>query len=68
MGDIYIVFVLFIPIFGMLFWSYHYPEDSLLWGKRWMFKEEPELTDIILLYTSHLVIYEKMSQNKDITF
>jgi uncharacterized membrane protein YphA (DoxX/SURF4 family) len=51
MGEIYIVFMFFLLIFGTLFWSYHYPEDSLLWGKRWMYKEEPELTDEAIRYT-----------------
>jgi len=43
-----IVFI--IPMYGILIWSYFCPEESLLWGKRWMYKEEPELSDGAIRY------------------
>ncbi|BAK16702.1 hydrolase of the alpha/beta superfamily [Solibacillus silvestris StLB046] len=37
--------LLIIIIYGLLIWIYFYPEESLLWGKRGMYKEEPQLTE-----------------------
>lgn len=45
------VFVFMTPLFGVLIWTYFCPEESLLWGKRWMYKEEPELTEGAIRYT-----------------
>ena len=44
LGIIFLVIFTF-PIFGILIWSYLMPEDSILWGRRWMYKEEPEITE-----------------------
>lgn len=45
------VFVFMTPLFGVLIWTYFCPEESLLWGKRWMYKEEPELSEGAIRYT-----------------
>lgn len=50
MLEIIVVFILTIPLYGVLIWSYFYPEESLLWGKRWMYKEEPEISDGAIRY------------------
>ncbi|MCL6604618.1 MAG: hypothetical protein K6T94_17280 [Paenibacillus sp.] len=51
MFDIFIGLLFIIPLYGILIWSYYCPEDSLLWGKRWMYKEEPEISDSAIRYT-----------------
>lgn len=51
LGEIFIGFILLIPIYGVLIWSYFCPEESLLWGKRWMYKEEPEISQGAIRYT-----------------
>lgn len=45
MGAIILFFIIMLPVYGFLIWSYLEPEESLLWGNRWMYKEEPEFTD-----------------------
>lgn len=45
-----LLFILMIPLYGILIWIYLFPEDSLLWGKRWMYEEEPELSDGAIRY------------------
>ncbi|WP_254865341.1 hypothetical protein [Solibacillus isronensis] len=45
------VFLSIIIIYGVLIWTYFYPEESLLWGKRGMFKEEPQLTERVIRNT-----------------
>ncbi|MEK4508362.1 hypothetical protein [Paenibacillus sp. FSL K6-2524] len=49
--EVFMVFVFMTPLFGVLIWTYFCPEESLLWGKRWMYKEEPELTEGAIRYT-----------------
>ena len=48
--EIIIGVILTIPLYGVLIWSYFYPEESLLVGKRWMYKEEPEISDGAIRY------------------
>lgn len=49
-GDIIIGFIIIIPLYGVLIWSYFNPKESLLWGKRWMYLEEPEISDGAIRY------------------
>lgn len=49
--EVFMVFVFMTPLFGVLIWTYFCPEESLLWGKRWMYKEEPELSEGAIRYT-----------------
>lgn len=45
MADIIFMLIVLIPIYGLLLWTYFDPRGSFLWGKRWMYKEEPELSE-----------------------
>ncbi|MBT2686837.1 hypothetical protein J7I93_01430 [Bacillus sp. ISL-47] len=51
MAELILVFILFIPVYGVLLWSYFDPEESMLWGKRWMYEEEPEISEGAIRYT-----------------
>ncbi|WP_185150656.1 hypothetical protein [Cytobacillus dafuensis] len=51
MAETILIIILMIPIYGLVTWSYFYPEESLLFGKRWMYKEEPELSNEVIRYT-----------------
>ncbi|WP_254178472.1 hypothetical protein [Cytobacillus oceanisediminis] len=51
MADFLLMFILVIPIYGVLIWSYFDPEENLLRGKRWMYKEEPEISEGAIRYT-----------------
>ena len=37
--------IVLLPLYGILIWTYFNPKESLLWGKRGMYKEEPQLTE-----------------------
>lgn len=37
--------VLFLIIYGIIIWTYFKPKKSLLWGRRGIYKEEPEITE-----------------------
>ncbi|WP_409271674.1 hypothetical protein V1499_19070 [Neobacillus sp. SCS-31] len=50
-ADIYLLIVFSVPIYVLLIWTYFYPEESMLFGRRWMFKEEPEISEGAIRYT-----------------
>lgn len=48
--SIFFTVIMMIPVYGTLLWTYFYPEESVLFGKRWMYKEEPEVSDSAITY------------------
>ena len=52
-----LMILLFLPMYGVLIWTYKDPKESLLWGKRSMFKEEPELTEAAIQNTKKMAVY-----------
>lgn len=48
-SELFIMIIFLIPVYGLLIWSYIEPEESLLFGRRWMYEEEPELTEEAIL-------------------
>ncbi|MFS1514160.1 hypothetical protein VQL36_17280 [Chengkuizengella sp. SCS-71B] len=56
MAETIIMIIFMIPIYGILIWTFFYPEESILFGRRWMYKEEPELSKEIILYTKFVSI------------
>ncbi|WP_462226479.1 hypothetical protein [Alkalibacterium sp.] len=42
--NIILIFTL-IPLYVLSFYSYFYPEESFLLGRRWQYKEEPEISE-----------------------
>ena len=51
MAENILLIILMIPLYGSIIWSYFCPEESLLFGKRWMYKEEPKLSNAVIRYT-----------------
>ena len=51
MAQIIIFFIISIPLYAALIWSFLEPRESLLFGKRWMYKEEPDISEGALIYT-----------------
>ncbi|WP_056832335.1 hypothetical protein [Psychrobacillus sp. FJAT-21963] len=37
--------LLFIPLYVIMIWQFFNPKESILWGRRWMYKEEPNVTE-----------------------
>ncbi|TCM87931.1 hypothetical protein EV294_11612 [Paenibacillus sp. BK033] len=48
---IFLIIILLLPLYAVLIWSYFEPRESLLWGKRWTYKEEPEISESAIRYT-----------------
>ncbi|WP_417900188.1 hypothetical protein ABN702_08055 [Bacillus haimaensis] len=51
MADAILYFIFMIPVYGILIWTYLCPEESMLFGERWMYKEEPEFSEDAIRYT-----------------
>ncbi len=51
-----IMFILAIPIYAILIWTIIDTRESLLLGKRWMYNEEPELSDEYIRYTKIVTV------------
>lgn len=47
----FLTIVFMIPIYGLLMWSYYCPEESILMGRKWMYKEEPDISNKGIRYT-----------------
>lgn len=37
--------MLLLIMYGIIIWTYFNPKESLLWGRRGIYKEEPEITE-----------------------
>ncbi|GEN84872.1 hypothetical protein SLU01_31840 [Sporosarcina luteola] len=56
MAELIFFFIICIPVFLILIWQIYNPEDAVLWGKRWMYKEQPEVSDEAIKYTKIMSI------------
>ncbi|WP_197061763.1 hypothetical protein [Ureibacillus manganicus] len=50
-AEITIFVILMIPVYGLLIWSYLEPEESMLFGNRWKYKEDPEPSQKAIRHT-----------------
>ncbi len=56
-GGFFILVVFSLPIYFLFIWQYIEPEELFLWGRRWMYEEEPELSEeAIRLYKKTAII------------
>ncbi|WNF35011.1 hypothetical protein RJD24_11020 [Bacillaceae bacterium IKA-2] len=51
MAETIVTIIFLIPIYGLSILIYFYPEESMLFGQRWMYKEEPEFSEVAIGYT-----------------
>lgn len=51
MTVVILCFILFVPIYFILFRQYKNPRGSVLWGRRWMYKEEHEVSEAAIRYS-----------------
>ncbi|WP_180271156.1 hypothetical protein [Fredinandcohnia onubensis] len=51
MAEVILYFILMIPLYALLIWTYFNPEESMIFGQRWMYKKEPEFSDDAIRYT-----------------
>ncbi|GGA72561.1 hypothetical protein [Ornithinibacillus halotolerans] len=44
MAGLIVTIIILIPVYIILIWSYVEPEESMLFGERWMYQEDPEFS------------------------
>lgn len=49
-GEIFIFITFLLPVYALLIYGYKYPEEGILLGKRWMYKERPEFNEDAILF------------------
>ena len=45
MPTFFLVLITSMPLYAVLIWQFYHPREATLWGKRWMYKEEPEVSE-----------------------
>ncbi|MDW2878171.1 MULTISPECIES: hypothetical protein [Bacillaceae] len=57
--EAYLLIVFMIPVYALLLWTYFNAEESMLWGKRWMYSysEEPEVSEAAIRYTKFASVF-----------
>lgn len=50
MVESFFAFIFLVPIYALLIWTYFHPAESMLFGKRWMYQEEPEFSESAIGY------------------
>ncbi|WP_409368701.1 hypothetical protein [Lysinibacillus sp. 38-6] len=51
MAEKIVIIIIMIPIYGLIIWSYFNPEESLMLGNKWKYKEEPTFSNELIRYT-----------------
>ena len=51
MAENIFLFIICIPLFASLLWAFFDPRESLLFGRRWMYDEEPEPSEAAIFFT-----------------
>ncbi|MGN7298659.1 hypothetical protein [Ferdinandcohnia sp. SAFN-114] len=54
MAEVILCLILMIPLYAVLIWTYFNPEESMLFGQRWMYKGEPEFSEHAIRYTKFM--------------
>lgn len=56
MSEKIIFFILSIPLFAAFIWAFLDPRESMLFGKRWMYNEEPEPSEDAIIFTQFTAV------------
>ena len=58
MTEVFLILIFIGPLIGILIWSYKNPKISILWGRRWAYKEEPNITEGAISYVKFTFFYD----------
>lgn len=47
----------FVPITVLLIWQYRNPKEAILLGRRWLYKNEPEVSEAAVQYVKYASIF-----------
>ena len=49
--------LVFLPIIVLLIWQYKNPKEAILLGRRWLYKNEPEVSEAAVQYVKYASIF-----------
>ncbi|MFA9556810.1 hypothetical protein ACERII_05880 [Evansella sp. AB-rgal1] len=49
--EIIAAIVIMLPLYAALIWTYLFPEESMLFGNRWMYRDRPEFSERAIRFT-----------------
>lgn len=49
-AELFIMFIFLIPLYPLLLWTYHEPEESILFGWQRVYKSRPEISEAAIRY------------------
>ena len=47
----------FVPIIVVLIWQYRNPKEAILLGRRWVYKNEPDVSEAAVQYVKYASIF-----------
>ena len=47
----------FVPIIVLLIWQYKHPKEAILLGRRWLYKNETEVSEAAVQYVKYASIF-----------
>lgn len=54
---IIVLCLFFVPIILLLIWQYKHPKEAILLGRRWLYKNEPEVNEAAVQYIKYACIF-----------
>lgn len=49
--------IICLPLYTVLIWQYVNPEEAMLRGKRWMYQDEPQITESAIRHTKLVSLF-----------
>lgn len=49
--------IICLPLYAVLIWQYLNPKEAMLRGKRWMYQDEPQITESAIRNTKLLSLF-----------
>lgn len=56
MADLILALIFLFPVYIVLIWTYFHPEESMIFGNRWWYKDEPEFSEEAIRFTKFVSI------------
>ena len=54
---IIVLCLFFVTMIGLLIWQYRNPKEAILLGRRWLYKNEPEVSEAAVEYVKYASIF-----------
>ena len=48
----------FVPMIVLLIWQYKNPKEAILLGRRWLYKNEPEVSEAAVQYVKYASVFD----------